>query len=61
MELTVYDYDEHPELNDYDQPFNMATFQFALEHFELTLPDSDENVEGTDEVGKELIDKLSRI
>jgi hypothetical protein len=39
----------------------MATFQFALEHFELTLPDSDENVEGTDEVGKELIDKLSRI
>ena len=61
MELTVFGYDEHTELNDYDQPFNMATYQCSLDVFELTLPDSDENIEGTDEIRKELNDKLSRV
>jgi hypothetical protein len=52
MELTVYDYDDYGL---------SCTYQCALEHFELTLPDSDENIEGTDEIRKELNDKLSRI
>jgi len=52
MELTVYDYDEYGEF---------YTYQCSLDVFELTLPDSDENIEGTDEVKKELNDKLSRI
>jgi hypothetical protein len=39
----------------------MATYQCSLDVFELTLPDSDENIEGTDEIRKELNDKLSRV
>ena len=56
IELTVFGYDEYEE-----HPITMCTYQCALEHFELTLPDSDENIEGTDEIRKELNDKLSRI
>jgi hypothetical protein len=56
IELTVYGYDEYEE-----HTVKMCTYQCALEHFELTMPDSDENIEGTDEIRKELNDKLSRI
>ena len=52
MELTVFGYDEYGEF---------YTYQCSLDLFELTLPNSDENIEGTDEVRKELNDKLSRI
>ena len=52
MELTVFGYDEYGEF---------YTYQCSLDVFELTLPNSDENIEGTDEVRKELNDKLSRI
>jgi hypothetical protein len=63
IELTVFGYDEyeeHTQSND-SESFTMCTYQCALEHFELTMPDSDENIEGTDEIRKELNDKLSRI
>ncbi len=56
MELTVFGYDEYEEHTQL-----MCTYQCALEHFELTMPDSDEIIEGTDEIRKELNDKLSRI
>jgi hypothetical protein len=52
IELTVYGYDEYGEF---------YTYQCSLDVFELTLPDSDEIIEGTDEIRKELNDKLSRI
>jgi hypothetical protein len=50
MELTVFGYDEYTDM-----------YQCSLDVFELTLPDSDEIMEGTDEIIKELNDKLSRI
>jgi|688.fasta_scaffold202718_6 hypothetical protein len=56
MELTVFGYDEYEEHTQL-----MCTYQCSLDVFELTLPDSDENIEGTDEIRKELNDKLSRV
>ncbi len=50
IELTVFGYDEYTDM-----------YQCSLDVFELTMPDSDENIEGTDEIRKELNDKLSRI